>query len=114
MIISGPAKKLSIYIDEKDRLHGKPLHEVLLDLFYKHKFAGVSVFRGVAGYGCHGVVHTAKLLELSTALPLKIEVIDAEEMISKVLPEVMEIMKKGLVEVSDTNVIRYGEPRKAE
>jgi PII-like signaling protein len=109
MIISGPAKKLSIYVDENDRFHGKPIYEVLMDIFYKKKFAGVSVFRGVAGYGSHGVVHTSKILELSTTLPLKIEVIDSEDMINKVLPEVMELLKKGLVEVSDTNIIMYGE-----
>jgi PII-like signaling protein len=109
MIISGPAKKLSIYVDENDRVHGKPVYQLLMDIFFKKKFAGVSIFRGVAGFGSHGVVHTAKILELSTALPLKIEVIDSEDMINKILPEIMNLMKKGLVEVSDTNIIRYGE-----
>ncbi len=109
MIISGPAKKLSIYIDENERLHGKPVYSILLDIFYKNKFAGVSIFRGVAGYGSHGVVHTAKILELSTTLPLKIEVIDSEDMINKVLPQIMEMLKRGLVEISDTTVLRYGE-----
>jgi PII-like signaling protein len=109
MIISGPAKKLSIYVDETDKFHGKPAYEVLMDLFHQKKIAGVTVFRGVAGYGSHGKVHTAKLLELSTSLPLKIEVIDSEDMINAVLPEVMALLKKGLVEVSDTNIIRYGE-----
>jgi PII-like signaling protein len=57
---------------------------------------------------------TAKLLEFSTALPLKIEVIDSEDMINTILPEVMSMLKKGLVEVNDTNIIRYGEPKKAK
>ena len=109
MIISGHAKKLSIYVDETDKIQGKPAYEVLMDLFHDKKIAGVTVFRGVAGYGSHGKVHTAKLLELSTALPLKIEVIDSEDMINAVLPEVMQLLGKGLVEVSDTNIIRYGE-----
>jgi PII-like signaling protein len=114
MIISGQAKKLSIYVDETDKFNGKPSYEVLMDLFHTAKIAGVTVFRGVASYGSHGEVHTAKILELSTAMPLKIEVIDSADMIDKILPEVMSILKKGLVEVSDTNIIRYGMPGKTD
>jgi PII-like signaling protein len=105
MVKSGPAKKLSVYVDETDKFGGRPVYEVLMDIFYKRKIAGVSVFRGVAGYGSDGVFHTAKMLELSASLPVKIEAVDSEEMISSVLPEVTEIVEKGLIEVSDTNVV---------
>ena len=105
MQTSGPAKKLSIYIDETDRLHGRPVYELLLELFLKRKIAGASVFRGVAGYGSHGKLHTAKILELSTTLPLKIEVVDSETAINALLPEVTSLLQKGLLEVSDTNII---------
>ena len=106
MVTKGPAKKLTIYVDETDRFEEKPVYEALLDLFYKKKIAGASVFRGVAGYGADGVFHTAKMLELSTNMPLKIEVVDSGEMIDKVLPEVYRIVEKGLVELSDTNVVK--------
>jgi len=106
MVKSGPAKKLTIYLDEADKLHGKPVYEVLLDIFFKRKIAGASVFRGIEGYGSDGVFHTAKILELSTSLPVKIEVVDSEEMINVVLEEVVSIMGKGLIEVSDTNVVK--------
>ncbi len=106
MVKSGPAKKLTIYVDEGDKLHGKPVYEILLDIFFKRKIAGASVFRGIEGYGSDGVFHTSKILELSTALPVKIEVVDSEEMINDVLPEVTSLLEKGLVEVSDTNVIK--------
>ena len=106
MIDKGPAKKLTIYVDEMDKFHGKPVYEVLLDIFFKKKIIGVSVFRGIAGYGSDGVFHTAKILELSTSLPVKIEVVDSEEMINKVLPDVYHVVEKGMVEVTDTNVIK--------
>jgi len=51
MLTPGPAKKLTIYLDESERTHGKPVYEVLLDLFFKRKIAGASVFRGIEGYG---------------------------------------------------------------
>ncbi len=106
MVTRGPAKKLSIYVDETDRFGGKPVYEVLLDILYKKKLAGVSVFRGVAGYGTDGVLHTSKILMLSTDMPVKIEAVDSEEMINKVLPDVYQVVEKGLVEVSDTNVVK--------
>jgi PII-like signaling protein len=106
MVTRGPAKKLTVYADETDKFHGKPVYEVLLDIFFKKKIMGVSVFRGMAGYGSDGVFHTAKMLELSTNLPVKIEVVDSEEMINKVLPDVYHVVEKGLVEVTDTNVIK--------
>jgi PII-like signaling protein len=106
MVKSGPAKKLTIYVDESDKLHGKPVYEVLMDIFFKRKIAGASVFRGIAGYGSDGVFHTSKILELSTTLPVKIEVVDSEQMINDVLPDVTSIVEKGLIEVSDTNVIK--------
>lgn len=106
MVKSGPAKKLSIYIDETAKFHGKPVYEVLLDIFFKRKIAGASVFRGIAGYGSDGKLHTAKILELSTSLPVKIEVVESENIINDLLPEVTSIVEKGLVEVSDTKVIK--------
>ncbi len=105
MVKQGPAKKLTIYVDETDRFGGKPVYEVLMDIFYKKKIAGVSVFRGVAGYGTDGVFHTSKMLELSTSMPMKIEVVDSEEMINRVLPDVYHVVEKGLVEIADTNVV---------
>ena len=106
MITKGPAKKLSVYVGETDRYGDKPVYEVLLDILHKKKIAGVSVFKGVAGYGADGVLHTSKILLLSTDMPMKIEAVDSEEMINRVLPDVYQVVEKGLVEVTDTNVIK--------
>jgi len=106
MVTKGPAKKLTVYVDETDKFHTRPVYEVLLDIFFKNRLGGASVFRGIAGYGSDGIFHTAKMLELSTSLPVKIEVVDTEEMITRVLPEVYKVVGKGLVEVSDTTVMK--------
>lgn len=105
MIMKGAAKKLSIFVDETDRYHNKPVYEALLDLFYREKIAGASVFRGFAGYGSDGVFHTAKMLELSSSLPIKIEVIDSAENINRLIPFVTDMVSKGLIEITDTTII---------
>ncbi|HYA86895.1 MAG TPA: DUF190 domain-containing protein [Nitrospirota bacterium] len=106
MVTKGPAKKLTVFVDENDKFHGKPVYEVLLDIFFKKKIMGVSVFRGIAGYGSDGIFHTAKMLELSTSMPVKIEVVESDEMLNRVLPDVYHVVERGLIEVADTNVVK--------
>ena len=106
MVTKGPAKKLTVYLDETDKFHGKPVYEVLLDIFFKKKVMGVSVFRGIAGYGSEGVFHTSKMLELSSSMPVKIEVVESEEMINRVLPDVYHVVEKGMVGLVAMNLGR--------
>ena len=108
MLKPGPAKKLTIFLDESERVNGKPVYEVLLDLFFKRKIAGASVFRGIEGYGSDRVFHTAKILELSTTLPVMVEAVDTGEKIDAILLEITPIVHKGLITVSDTQVIKSG------
>jgi PII-like signaling protein len=111
MLTTGPAKKLTIYVDENEKIQGKPVYEAVLDILFQRKIAGASVFRGVAGYGSHGKLHTAKILELSTTLPVKIEVVDSAAMIDIILAEVATVVGKGLIEVSDTIIVKSGDHR---
>ena len=103
-----PARKITIYVDETHKVHGKPVYETVMEICYRNKVSGVSVFRGVAGYGGQRVFHTAKILELSTSLPVKIEIVDSEEAINQVLPEIVGLITKGLVEISDTTIVETG------
>ena len=66
-MIKGLAKKLSVYVDEKDKFHHKLVYEVVTDVLYKKGIIGVSVFRGIGGYGTDGIIHTSKMLESSAA-----------------------------------------------
>jgi PII-like signaling protein len=87
---------------------------VLLDIFFKREIMGVSVFRGIAGYGSDGIFQTSKMLELSTNMPVKIKVVESEEMINNVLPDVHHVVEKGLVEVADTSVVKCSPEAEAQ
>ncbi|HLG22289.1 MAG TPA: DUF190 domain-containing protein [Candidatus Manganitrophaceae bacterium] len=99
------AKKLTIYIDETEQWRGKALYEALIEFFQRNSIAGLSLFRGFAGYGSGHVLHTTKILRLSENLPVKLEVIDAPEVIERILPDVARMVVKGLMEVAETEVI---------
>jgi PII-like signaling protein len=111
--LSGPAKLLRIHVGESDRYHGRPLHLALVELFRTRGIAGATVLRGVEGYGAHAVVHAARILELSSDLPMVVEVIDEEARIREILPEVRAMVRDGLITLETVEVIAYeaGAPR---
>lgn len=69
--------------------------------------AGVSVFRGIEGYGASSLIHTARLLSLSEDLPVAVIIVDDEERIRAFLPQLDELVSEGLVILDDCEVIRY-------
>jgi uncharacterized protein len=107
MLKPGPAKRLVITVNESDRWHGRTVYNALLDLLRHRGLAGATVSRGIAGFTGHGSIHTINLVDLSTDLPVRIEVVDTPESIDRVLPDVYDIVQKGLVEVQDTTVVKY-------
>lgn len=65
------------------------------------------MLKGVAGFGPSSVVHQAGALKLSADLPLVIEVVDTEERLEAVLPEVERIMSSGLITMEKVQVTRH-------
>lgn len=101
------AVKLVIYIGEADHHAGRPLYDVILHALQNNGITGASAFRGIAGYGGHGVMHTTAILRLSEDLPIRIEAIDALEKIEAVLPEILALVGEGLVETERVDVHKF-------
>ena len=103
----GERTLMRIFIGESDKYHGKPLYEALLEKFREKGLAGATVIRGVAGFGASSVVHTEKVLRLSLDLPLIIEVVETEEAIQGVLPDLDDMIGGGLITLERAQVILY-------
>jgi PII-like signaling protein len=103
---------LRIFIGESDKEpgHDRPLYEAIVRRAREAHLAGATVLRGPMGFGRHSRVHTAKLLELSTDLPIVIEIVDSEEKIDAFLPTVDQLVTEGLVTVEAVRVLRYASP----
>lgn len=112
MLERGPAKRLIITINETARWHGRTLYNALLELFQHRGLAGATVSRGIAGFTGHGTIRTINIVDISTDLPVRIEIVDTPEAIDRVLPDVYDMVDKGLVEIQDTTVVKFatGEP----
>src|SRR5262249_48517877 len=108
MLNPGPAKKLVVTVNESDRRHGQAVYNVLLNLFRKKGLAGATVTRAIAGFTGRGAIQTISMVDLSMSLPVRIEVVDTEEAINSVLPDVYDIVERGLVEIQETQVVKCG------
>jgi PII-like signaling protein len=93
-----------IYLSEKDRFDGKPLYEAVVDRCRALKIAGATVFRGAEGFGETAEAHRAHVL--THDWPVMITVVDTNENIERLLPEIEEMMKTGLVISSDVEMRR--------
>ncbi|MHB9095996.1 MAG: DUF190 domain-containing protein [Eubacteriales bacterium] len=107
MDIPGKSKLLKIYVGETEKWKGKNLYHQLLLRLKEEGIAGVTVYRGIEGYGADKVLHSSRILDLSADLPMVIEAVDSEENITKVLPLVKEMVPRGLIMVVDVEVIQY-------
>src|SRR5207253_1983057 len=61
MLATGPAKKVTIYVNEDTRHHLGPLYESILTYLMHKGVAGATASRAMAGFGAHGVLHTPKI-----------------------------------------------------
>jgi PII-like signaling protein len=100
---------LRVFIGESDREKGtdRPLYEALVLRAREAHLAGATVLRGPMGFGKHSRMHAAKLLDLSTDLPIVVEIVDAEEKIRAFLPVVDELVTEGLVTLEAVRVLKY-------
>src|SRR5579884_1248381 len=92
-----PELRAGLTIGLSDKYHGKPLYEALLDRFRAKGLAGATVLRGVAGFVASNAMHTEKVLRLSLDLPMVIEVVETEDAIQAILPDLDEMIGGGLV-----------------
>lgn len=82
-----------IYLTEASDLQ----KTLLAKLHDEEKVRGVTVFRGVSGFGRSGVVHSSSLLDLSLDLPLVIEFFDKPEKVKRILSHLRKLLPPGYV-----------------
>ena len=107
MLHPGPAKKLIITVNEADRWRGQSVYNALLVLFRHRGLAGATVSRALAGFTGRGTIQTIDRMDGAMPLPVRIEVVDTPEAIERVLADVYDIVEKGLVEIQDTQIVKF-------
>jgi PII-like signaling protein len=108
----GERTLMRIHIGESDKWHGKALYEAIVEMLRKEGFSGVTVLRGVAGFGGSSVYHTDKLLRLSQDLPIILEIVETTERTEQILPRLDAMVEGGLITLEKVRVILYRAAKK--
>ncbi len=71
------------------------LAKLMRKLHDEEKVRGVTVFRGISGFGKSGKVHSSTLLDLSLDLPVVIEFFDTPEKVEEILEHLQAVLEPG-------------------
>ncbi len=97
---------LKIYISELDKAEGKPLYEFIMYKAKEFKLSGITIYKGIMGYGRHFHIHTDKILTLSENLPIIIEIVDEEKRLIEFIQYIKDYIKEGIISLEDVRVMR--------
>jgi PII-like signaling protein len=107
MKMSKEGQLLRAFIGESDTWHSEPLYRAIVMKARDLGLAGATVIHGTMGFGAHTRVHTSKLLDLSTDLPIVVEIVDSAEKIATILPFLDETVGEGMITVEGVQVLKY-------
>ncbi len=111
MELKREAKLLRILLGEADKVKHTALYEVIVREARKMELAGATVWRGIMGFGPTSRIRTERILDLSTDLPVVVEIVDEEEKIDRFLPVLSALFESaqcgGLITIEKVQVIHY-------
>ena len=111
MKISGQAVLLRVFVGESDKFGHQPLYEVIVKRARDADLAGATVLKGVMGFGAAARIRTQKILDLSSDLPLVIEIVDEEDKITAFQDVLSDLFERagcgGLVTLENIRVMHY-------
>ncbi len=102
--------KVSAYLGERDRHHGRFLADVLLDEFGRHELQTSVLLRGTEGFGSKHRLQTQRLLSLSEDLPIVAVGVDARARIEPLVERLRSTLPGGLLTVERARMLsgRFG------
>jgi uncharacterized protein len=98
---------LRVFIGESDRYENRALHDAIVVKVRELGLAGATVLRGTEGFGANSIVHKSSLLEMSSDLPLVVEIVDAEEKIKLLLPHLEKMVREGMITMEHVAILVY-------
>lgn len=107
MLTKGPAKKVTIFINEDTQHHMVALHDSIMTFLMRKGVSGATATRAYSGFGAHHLMHTPQVEVLAQHLPIRIEFIETAEKVDEILPTLYEMVSDGLIEVQDTTVVKF-------
>ncbi|WP_069650786.1 DUF190 domain-containing protein [Caloranaerobacter ferrireducens] len=105
-------KLLKIYISESDKYNGLSLYHLIVEQAKELEMAGITVYRGIEGFGGHHNLHTTHIFRLSDDLPIVLEIIDSEEKIDQFISNIEQFINDGLIITQENiNMIKFNDKK---
>jgi len=101
------AVQVTMYLNEADQWHRRPLHMEVLNYLRKEGVYAATAVHAVAGFLGRHKVETAHLVDAGGKLPLVVLFVDEEEHVSRVLPTLKQISGARLI-VRENVVVESG------
>ena len=105
MVLPEEGHLLRIFIGEDDHHEGMPLYGWIVRKAREQGLA--TVLRGLEGFGAKSRLHTAKILRLSTDLPIVVEIVDTREKIEAFIPVIDGAVREGLATLERVEIRFY-------
>jgi len=106
MLNPGPAKKVTIHLNEDTSSRSDFLSREILDLLLREGVAGATLVRPETGFGSHHRLHDDSGVHSPGHMPLRIEFTEEQRNLDRFLPALIELVTDGLVEAHETVVLK--------
>lgn len=103
----GMAVQVTIYLNEADQWHHRPLHMEILNYLRKENVYAATALHAVAGFLGRQQVKTSHLVDAGGKLPVIVIFVDTDEHVSRVLPSLKEMAAHRLI-VRENVVLEQG------
>jgi PII-like signaling protein len=104
MHLRQPAKLLRLHFSEQDLYDGAPLYQAVVRKCQAFGIAGITVFRGMEGYGESTEIHRPRILAHDQ--PIVVTIVESADNIEKLMPEIENMLDTGMIAISDVEIIR--------
>jgi hypothetical protein len=107
MLKPGLASKVTIHLNDDTSSNTSFIYEQVFQFLYDNGVAGATLTRPQAGFGAHHHSHSrGSYGATGVHLPVQIQFIDSPDVVARLLPAICDLVKDGLIEMQDTNVIQ--------
>src|SRR6478752_4927200 len=99
MLSKGPAKRVTVYVNEDTRTQHGPLYQVVMEFLFHKGEAGATLTRPHSGFGPHHRMHSPDMEATMAHLPIRVEFVDTAERVERLMPLLYDLVTDGLIEV---------------
>ncbi len=103
--MNAPVKVLLLFVNEADVWHNRPLYQAIVERLHQLEVAGATAQTGLMGFGHHMRMHHKGLFGIADDRPVTIIVVDEEQKLRAILPEMRQMVREGLIVLLDAEIV---------